>query len=182
MGNGKPFRALGGAARRIRDWPARVAGAAEGAVAVEAALVMTALSLLLLGVIDFGLAYAQQMAMSNAVRAGTQFALVRHPSLGPEAAESEALSSLASIRAAVVDSAQAFVSGDPGPDRLEVRAVCLCPDGTEVTCTPAPGTPPVCQVETHVRVALALPYALTLRFPGVLETITIRAQHSVRLN
>jgi hypothetical protein len=140
------------------------------------------LSLLLIGVVDFGLAYSQHMAMSNAVRAGTQFALVRHPSLGPSATTSEALSSLATIRAAVVDSADALVDMDPGPDQLDVSALCLCPDGSEVTCAPAPGTPPTCVAQTFVRVRLTLPYSMMLRFPGVLETIDLSAEHSVRLN
>lgn len=154
----------------------------DGSIAIEAASAMTALSLLLLGVVDVGMAYSQQMAMSNAVRAGTQFALVRHPSLGPSASTSEALNSLMTIRAVVVDAAQALMPGDPGDDQLDVSAFCLCPDGTEVSCAPVAGTAPTCVARTYVRVALELPYETILRVPGILETFNIRAEHSVRLN
>ena len=55
----------------------------EGNIMVEFAFLASILAVMLMGVIDFGLAYAREMAMSNAVRAGTQFALVRRPSIGP---------------------------------------------------------------------------------------------------
>src|SRR3546814_2619523 len=51
----------------------------RGSVTVEGALVAVLLGVLLLGVIDFGLAFRRQSELANAVRAGTQFALVRRP-------------------------------------------------------------------------------------------------------
>ena len=145
-------------------------------------MAIVVLATLMVGVVDFGMAFSQKMAMANAVRAGTQLALVRHPSLGPDASESEALSSLAAIRNAVLNSAQSLVASDPGTDQLDVSAFCLCPDGTEVACTPDPGTVPVCVAETHVRVRLVLPYSMMLRMPGAPETFDIRTENSVRLN
>ena len=62
----------------------------RGGMLVETAMGVSFLIALMIGVTDFGLAYARQMAMSNAVRSGSQLALVRHPSLDPSANQTDA--------------------------------------------------------------------------------------------
>lgn len=67
-----------------RVWPARAARAAgglpcsrrageTGAAAVEFALVLPLLAMLLLGVVTVGLAYSNHLAITNAVREGARF-------------------------------------------------------------------------------------------------------------
>ncbi len=51
----------------------------SGAIAVETALIMTLLLTIALGVLDYGLLMARKMEVTNAVRAGAQYALVRKP-------------------------------------------------------------------------------------------------------
>ena len=86
---------------------------------VEFAFYAAILSVMLIGVIDFGLAYAREMAMSNAVRAGTQFALARRPEIGPSADLTDALISLQDIRDSVVNASE-FLDSDPGAGQLDV--------------------------------------------------------------
>lgn len=61
---------------RRRPWlrPWRRADAERGSVAVEAALVMPALLLLVVGILEFGLAFKDQLAITSAVRAGARIA------------------------------------------------------------------------------------------------------------
>src|SRR3546814_20412127 len=98
----------------------------RGSVTVEGALVAVLLGVLLLGVIDFGLAFRRQSELANAVRAGTQFALVRRPQQG----------NVDPIRDAVYQTAP-FVAGTAGTG-LEVEFYCECPAGTASQCS-APG-------------------------------------------
>ena len=136
---------------------------------------------LLIGVTDFGLAYARQMAMSNAVRSGSQLALVRHPSLDPSANQTEALTSIQEIRNAVLNTAT-FLKSDPGTDALSVTLICVCPDMTPIECFPESGViPPCSDRRTYVEVAMQLDYDLILPYPVVGESLTLSASNSVRL-
>src|SRR3546814_15649608 len=89
----------------------------RGSVTVEGALVAVLLGVLLLGVIDFGLAFRRQSELANAVRAGTQFALGRRPQQG----------NVDPIRDAVYQTAP-FVEGTAGPG-LAVALYCECQYG-----------------------------------------------------
>jgi hypothetical protein len=166
-GNGRRLRAFG------RD--------RRGGMLVETAMGVAFLVTLTVSVADFGLAYARQMAMSNAVRAGSQLALVRHPSLDPSADQTGALTSIGEIRQAVLNTAT-FLDSDPGEDALSVTLICACPDMTTINCFPESGvTPPCAERRTYVEVALQLEYALALPYPVVGENLTLRASNSVRL-
>lgn len=55
--------------RRLRE-----GGAQRGSVAVEAAVVTPVLLLIFLGILEFGLAYKDQLAVTSAVRAGARIA------------------------------------------------------------------------------------------------------------
>jgi Flp pilus assembly protein TadG len=54
----------------------RERGADRGAAAVEFVLVLPVLVMLLFGIIEFGLYFAQQLSVSNAARQGARFAAV----------------------------------------------------------------------------------------------------------
>jgi hypothetical protein len=145
----------------------------RGSVTVEGAMVAVVLAILLLGVIDFGLAYRRQAELENAVRAGTQYAMVRRPQQGD----------VEPIRDAVYRTAP-FPEGTPGT-ALEVEFYCECPDGAPAQCS-APGGVALCGggVDRHsfVRVRLSETYALMLAYPGVGQDIGLAAEGSVRLN
>jgi len=152
-----------------------------GSVVVEFAFYAAMLTLMLIGVLDFGLAYAREMTMTNAVRAGTQFALARHPVVGPSADQSDALISVQQIRDAVVN-ATPFLSTDPGSTYLNVAVLCDCDDNTQVTCQSLQATPGACVVEAvYVQVELSYPYELTLTFPGMDPELTLETEHVIRI-
>ncbi|WP_193368154.1 TadE/TadG family type IV pilus assembly protein [Pelagibius marinus] len=142
-------------------------------VTVEGAFVATILGLLLIGVIDFGLAYKRHAELENAVRAGTQYALVRRPQQGD----------IDPIRDAVWATAP-FYEGAPGT-ALDVEFYCECPDGTPSQCS-APGGVALCsggfERSAFVRVRLSQDFDLLFAYPGVGTSVDLSAEGSVRLN
>ena len=159
-------RMAGGAAAGIRRCE-------RGSVTVEGAMVIVLLAMLLVGVIDFGLAFRRQSELHNAVRAGTQYALVRRPQQG----------NVEPIRDAVYQTAP-FAEGTPGT-ALDVEFYCECPDGAASQCS-ASGGVALCSggVERHafLRVRLSETYELMLVYPGVGADVDLAAEGSVRLN
>jgi len=152
---------------------AELFGCERGSVTVEGAFVAIILFVLVLGVLDFGLAFRRHSELENAVRAGTQYAMVRRPQQG----DTEP------IRDAVYQTAP-FSEGTPGTG-LEVEFYCECPDGAASQCS-APGGVALCSggVERHsfVRVRLSQTYELMLAYPGVGTDVDLAAEGSVRLN
>jgi len=154
----------------------------RGVLTFELALVVSALGLLGIGVIDLSLAFSRKAEMTNVVRAGTQFALVRKPSLGPSATEQEELMSLAEIRDAVIQSAS-FLHTDPGSPELDVTVFCECPDTTPVTCAADPGVPLPCQDRiTLLNITLNNTYTPILPYPGLPDSYGLEAAGTIRLN
>ena len=145
----------------------------RGSITVEGALVATLLGVLLIGVIDFGLAFRRQSELANAVRAGTQYAMVRRPQQGD----------VDPIRDAVYQTAP-FAEGTPGT-ALDVEFYCECPDGSPSECSAAGGVA-LCSggVERHsfLRVRLSEDYDLLLAYPGLGSDIALTAEGTVRLN
>lgn len=145
----------------------------SGSVTVEGAFIAALLGVLLIGVIDFGMAYRRHTQLENAVRAGTQYAMVRRPQQGD----------VEPIRGAVYQTAP-FDEGTPGT-ALEVEFYCECPDGTASQCSAAGGVA-LCSggVNRHafVRVRLSETYGLIFAYPGVGTTVDLAAEGSVRLN
>lgn len=154
----------------------------SGAVSIEFAFALPVLTLLVVGIINMGLAYSAQMSISNAVRAGSQFALVRHPSLDPNANLQQAVVSMQDIRNAVVESSE-FLAADPGAPDLTVCVFYECPGDPPTACTTAPGGAPACaEWQTFVSINLSRLYDFLIPFPGFGSGITLRAAHIVRLN
>jgi hypothetical protein len=145
----------------------------RGMVTIEGAFVATVVGFLMIGVIDFGLAYKRHAELENAVRAGTQYALVRRPQQGD----------IDPIRDAVWDTAP-FYQGAPGT-ALDVEFYCECPDGAASQCS-APGGVSLCSggVERYafVRVRLSQDFDLLFAYPGVGTSVDLAAEGSVRLN
>lgn len=145
----------------------------RGSVSVEGAFVAAVLGVLLLGIIDFGLAYRRHTQLENAVRAGTQYAMVRRPQQGD----------VDPIRDAVYQTAP-FSEGTPGT-ALEVEFYCECPDGTASQCS-APGGVALCsggvERQAFLRVRLDEDYGLIFGYPGIGASVSLAAEGSVRLN
>jgi len=155
----------------------------RGEATIETALLILALSMMIVGVLDFSMAFARKSEMSNAVRAGVQFALARRPSIGPSATTTDTIISLQNIRDAVVTSAN-FLTSDPGSPDLQVNLFCQCPDTTPVTCAPDPGVTLPCPVrETYMRITLHSVYNPIFHYPGIIDAaLNLESTGSVRLN
>lgn len=153
--------------------PAELLRCRCGSITVEGALVAVFFFVLLLGVIDFGLAFRRHAELENAVRAGTQYAMVRRPQQG----------NVEPIRDAVYQTAP-FAEGTPGTD-LDVEFYCECPDGTPSQCSAAGGVA-LCAggVErlAFLRIRLSEIYPLMLAYPGFGTDIDLAAEGAVRLN
>ncbi len=160
-----------GAAAARHWW--RFGACCRGTVTIEGAFVATFMGVLLIGVIDFGLAYKRHAELENAVRAGTQYALVRRPQQGD----------VDPIRDAVWETAP-FYEGAPGTS-LDVEFYCECPDGSPSQCS-APGGVALCSggVEryAYIRVLLSQDFDLLFAYPGVGTSVDLAAEGSVRLN
>ncbi|MCP5381612.1 MAG: pilus assembly protein [Kordiimonadaceae bacterium] len=93
----------------------------RGASLVEMALILPILLLLMVGSLDLGSAFVRKMELSNAAKAGIQYAMVRKPVEGDVTA----------ISNAVTESI-----GDTGNDTtdIDVELYCMC-DGAKQLCT-----------------------------------------------
>jgi Flp pilus assembly protein TadG len=170
--------------KRVSRWllPTSILRDIRGVVTVETAIIASVLSGLAIGIMDFSLAFSRQSEMSNAVRAGVQFALVRRPSIGPSADEQDSIISLQTIREAVINSAD-YLTSDPGTENLEASVFCQCPDSQPVTCVSEPDVPLACtQRRTFLQITLRNDYTPIFNYPLVPETIPLEASNSVRLN
>lgn len=154
----------------------------RGIVSVETAVIASVLSGLAIGVVDFSLAFSRQSEMSNAVRAGVQFALVRRPSIGPSADEQESIISLQTIRQAVINSS-GFLDSDPGTEKLDASVFCQCPNAQPVTCVSDPGVALACtDRRTFLQITLKNDYEPIFNYPLLPEKFELEASNSVRLN
>ena len=154
----------------------------RGVLAFELAMVVSALATISIGIIDLSLGFSRKAEMTNVVRAATQFALVRKPSLGPSATEQEALMSIAEIREKVVESAS-FLETDPGSPDLDVTVFCECPDATPVACAADPGVPLPCQDRiTLLSVTLNNAYSPIMPYPGIPDSFDLEVTGIIRLN
>ena len=154
----------------------------RGVLTFELAMIVSALSLISIGIIDLSLGYSRKADMENAVRAGTQFALVRRPSLGPEATSEEALLSLSELREIVVQSAK-YLETDPGSADLDIAVFCECPDTTTVECTADPGVPLPCQDSvTLLSITLNHTYSPIMEYPGLPDSFSLTSVNTIRLN
>ncbi|MGN7199268.1 TadE/TadG family type IV pilus assembly protein [Arthrobacter sp. SAFR-044] len=85
----------------------------KGAVAVEMAIVLPLLLLILLGIIEFGRAYNVQVSLTQAAREGARYAAIHHadPGLNVQAAALAAAPSLSGLTVNVTDNASSCSSG-----------------------------------------------------------------------
>jgi len=141
--------------------------AQDGVSAIEFAFVAGILSMLLLGVCDFGLGFWEQMQVANAARAGTEFAVKN----GYDATN---------IQTAVTNATNlAGIQASPAPS-----SSCGCPDVTTgvtaATCgsTCADGS----TAGTYVTVNAQISYRTLFAWPGLSNPMTLASTATVRLN
>ncbi|RMD87817.1 MAG: pilus assembly protein [Alphaproteobacteria bacterium] len=163
----------------LRSSVRRFRHARAGNVLVETALVATVLGVLAIGSIDFGLAYMRQSMIDNAVRAGMQFALARHPSMGEIV---DGVVTTQNVRDAVWKATD-YLTADPGDPPLSVSFSCECPDGTAVACTSTAVSTLACSDRrTYLNIRLQNDYDLLFAYPGLGRTLALVGEGAVRLN
>lgn len=133
----------------------------RGVVAIEYALSVPFLLLLLSGAIDLGFALNQSSSLSGAARAGAQYAM-RFPSDAD----------------GIKDVVTKAVSYDPGSLTVTSKLVCECEDGTAVACTEnCGGTAPYAYVTVSVSKTYSspLPTAMMLGISTLSSSAVMRA-------
>lgn len=130
----------------------------RGNIAVEFGLLAPVFALLLVGIVDYGLAAREKALMQSAARAGLQAVLTS-----------------SSATAAAETAAQAVA---PDAD-IEVETECVCPDGTSVVCTN------YCAVGNRrkmVTVTASTTYPLVFgHWPGFGSTLALSASARARV-
>ena len=148
--------------RRRGRWAAE-----EGVSAVEFAFVAGILSMLLLGICDFGLGFWEQMQVANAARAGAEYAVKNGYNS-------------TNIQTAVVNATNlSGIQANPAPSTS-----CGCSNAatgvTAATCgttCPDGGT-----TGTFVTVSAQVSYRTLFAWPGISNPMTLASSATVRLN
>jgi len=146
----------------------------RASISVETALISTVLLLLAMGVFDFGGVYARKMELTNAVRAGMQYSLVRKPIAGDYSAIEGAINTALSSH----DRASAAT--------VTVAMFCKCTDDTTSACLSAGGTNLVCSDgnlrSAYLQITLSETFDLLFYYPGIASSLQLRETANVRLN
>ena len=139
----------------------RLCGGEAGLAAIELAILAPVLGVVLIGAIDYGTVFTRQSELANAVRAGTQFATIKRPSLNDPNPTAETYN-------AVVSALPANYSGT-APD---VQLFCECPDGsggpscTAIDCGVDAGGNPIDEF-FFISISVQENIPLILKYPGV---------------
>jgi Flp pilus assembly protein TadG len=139
----------------------------KGTAAIEFGLVGTMLSVLLLGLIDFGMGYWEQIQVGNAARAGGQYAIFNGWS---SAGITTAVTSATSLSAIAATPAPTQSCGCPSASAGITAATC----GSSCTGGGTAGT--------YVTVKAQAAYSTIFPFPGIANPLTLTASMTVRIN
>jgi Flp pilus assembly protein TadG len=133
----------------------------RGVSAVEYALVLPFILILLSGAIDLGYALNQSSSLSGAARAGAQYGM-RFPS----------------DDAGIKDVVKKAVSYDPDSLTVTTKMTCECEDGTVLACTDTcAGATPITYLTVHVSKTYSspLPTAMMLGITTLSSSAVMRA-------
>ena len=153
-----------------RSGPTRLLAAIDGVSTIEFALIGSMLATLAVGMLDFGMAFWQQMEVGNAARAGAEYAAV-HGWGADGSAITTAATSATSLGALTASPSQ----------------VCGCPDansGVTLTGQSPPCTTPCSNggtLSAYISVSTQASYALIVPFPGVSSPISLTATAVARM-
>lgn len=136
----------------------------EGVAAIEFALVVTLLPLLLLCTLDLGLGFFRKMQVQYAAQAGAEYALLHGFNQD-------------SISNAVVSAANSTaVSATPAPSSF-----CGCAAATAITTTSCSSKCGTSAAAIYVSVSAQSTYTPFFRYPLLPQSFTLTAQSQVRI-
>jgi|TARA_B100000315_G_scaffold47354_1_gene42132 Flp pilus assembly pilin Flp len=159
-------RARHGVDPRKRSALGRLVRENRGVAAVEMALITPILMLMLLGVIDFGMAINHKMSLVDAARAGAQVALLRKPVNGD----------FNFVRTAVLGT----FPNDGATRTINITETCRCDDDTGVACNgtcQAPGP-----IKKFISVSVQEDYTTLFSYPLVPNPIHLDETATLRIN
>jgi Flp pilus assembly protein TadG len=151
----------------IRRQQYRIWAAQDGVGAIEFAFVAGILSMILLGICDFGLGFWEQMQVGNAARAGAEYAVKN----GYDSAN---------VQTAVTNSTNlSGVQASPAPSTS-----CGCPNAVTGVSAQTCGTPCASgsTAGTYVTVNAQISYQTLFAWPGLTSPMTLASSVTVRLN
>jgi Flp pilus assembly pilin Flp len=159
---------------------------ARGAVAVEFAVVSVFLSLMFIGMIDFGLGFWQRMLVGDAARAGGEWAMSKGITNYTQAGANSVVSNSTHLSSSLITAnAGAPFCGCPSVSGGISSVSCgppltTCPTsaGICVTGPPALG----CPAAKYVTIASQASYATLFAYPGIASPISLNGTTTVRLN
>lgn len=136
-----------------------------GVAALEFALVAPFLCTFILGVVDLGLGFDAQMAVTQAAQAGSYYGLING-------------FDTSAIQSVVANSTgTSGITSSPSPTQS-----CGCPTGTTVTTAPCNSTCSNGQAPgTYITVSAQYPYSTILSYPGLSSPMTLRSTSTVRI-
>jgi Flp pilus assembly protein TadG len=138
----------------------------NGTAAIEFGIVATFLSLLVLGMVDFGMGYWEKIQVGNAARAGAQYAIFNGWNSSGISTAVTSATSLASISASP---APAQSCGCPSASSGITAATC----GSSCTGGGNAGT--------YVTVSASASYSSIFTYPGLANPLTLTASTTVRI-
>lgn len=137
-------------------------GARAGNTAVETALLAPVILFLLAGIVDYGGAVRERMALTSAVRSGLQYAL--DTGAGPAAVE-------LAVQGALMEEAETTT--------VAATRFCECPDGDDADCRDRceDSVPPYEIMQIDAR----RDYTPLMPWPGIDSPMTLEASARVRI-
>jgi Flp pilus assembly protein TadG len=143
--------------------------AQDGVSTLEFAVVVPVLCILVLGVLDFGMVLWEQMEVSNAARAGAEYAVTANSYSSSTASTAvTSATGLSSITATPAPQGPSYGCPDATRGILSASSTATCPDGS------APGR--------YVVIYAQASYNTIFTWPGVPDPITLSAQAIARVN
>lgn len=143
----------------------------SGAMAVEIALTMPILLMMIVAVVDVGMAIHRKMTMEQAAKVGTQYALIRKPVQG------DVSNIRTATQRALPDSW--FEEGSAQPATVTPSLACECSTSGTVSCTIT--CPAGEQKITRLIVSITKVHKPLFNYPLMADTINLTATASVRL-
>ena len=148
--------------RKTLAWLAGFRRAEDGTVAVEFAVAAPVLLILLSGMVDLGLALDQSSSLSNAARAGAQYA-IRFPS----------------DTSGITQVVAKAMNADPSDLTVNANLSCECPGGSAVACTDVcSGASP----KSYMTVSVSMPYTSPLPTGLIFGVTSLSSSAVFRVN
>ena len=138
--------------------------ACEGNAVIEFSIAAPVLAVILVPLIDIGMAVYQQMQVQDAAQAGAQYAMAHGWNSS-------------SIQSAVMSATALSVSASPAPSKT-----CGCPDGSSVSAATCGSTCSDGQkAGTYVIVGAQATYTPLFPYPTMGNSVTLSAQTTARI-